>query len=72
MSDAFRHLERERTIVFGAGALDAAGDLLGVGYTSSRPVRAAHTAPQIVDRAAGVVEVRPGRSTRSRLSCERT
>jgi hypothetical protein len=29
----FRHLDAERTIVFGDGALAAAGDLLGDGYT---------------------------------------
>jgi hypothetical protein len=33
MSDAFRHVDAARTIVFGPDALAEAGDVLGEGYT---------------------------------------
>ena len=59
MTGAFRHTDAARTIVFGAGALDAAGDLLGDGYTLLTTARAAGSAPVVAERAAAVVHV-PG------------
>jgi hypothetical protein len=60
MSEAFRHVDRERAIVFGAGALDDAADLLGAGYTLLTTPRAAGSAPRLMERAAGVVHVPAG------------
>jgi alcohol dehydrogenase class IV len=60
MSETFRHVDRDQTIVFGAGALDAAGDLIGDGYTLLTTARAAGSAPALVERAAGVVHVPAG------------
>ena len=60
MNEAFRHVDRDQTIVFGAGALDAAGDLIGDGYTLLTTARAAGSAPALVERAAGVVHVPAG------------
>jgi alcohol dehydrogenase class IV len=60
MSEAFRHVDRDQTIVFGAGALDAAGDLIGAGYTLLTTARAAGSAPALVERAASVVHVPAG------------
>jgi maleylacetate reductase len=60
MNEAFRHVDRERTIVFGAGALDAAADLLGDGYTLLTTPRAAGSAPDLAERAAAVVHVPAG------------
>ena len=59
MTEAFRHTDAARTIVFGAGALDAAADLLGDGYTLLTTARAAGSAPLVAERAAAVVHV-PG------------
>ena len=61
MSDGsgFRHVEGDRTIVFGAGAIDAGADSLGSGYTLLTTARAARMAPGVLARAAAVVEV-PG------------
>lgn len=60
MPEAFRHVEHERTIVFGAGALDDARDLLGADYTLLTTVRAADSAPGLLARAAAVVQVPNG------------
>lgn len=60
MSDAFRHADRERTIVFGAGALDDARELLGDGCTLLTTPRALASAPELGERAAVVVHVPPG------------
>jgi alcohol dehydrogenase class IV len=60
MSEAFRHVDRERTIVFGAGALDDAADLLGEGYTLLTTARASGSAPGLAERAAAVVHVPAG------------
>jgi alcohol dehydrogenase class IV len=60
MSDAFRHVDAARTIVFGADALGHAGDVLGEGYTLLSTPRAAATAGGVVDRAAAVVDVPAG------------
>ncbi|HEX2413054.1 MAG TPA: iron-containing alcohol dehydrogenase [Solirubrobacteraceae bacterium] len=61
MPDRFRHEEAERTIVFGAGALEAADDLLGSGYTLLTTPRAERAAPDVVERAGAVVHVPGGR-----------
>jgi maleylacetate reductase len=58
--DGFRHVDRERTIVFGEGALDDARELLGDGYTLLTTPRAAASAPDVVARAAAVVHVPAG------------
>ncbi|MEA2128868.1 MAG: maleylacetate reductase [Solirubrobacteraceae bacterium] len=60
MSEAFRHVDRERTIVFGAGALGDAGELLGDGYTLLTTPRAVSSAPDLAKRAAAVVHVPAG------------
>lgn len=58
--EAFRHVDHERTIAFGPGALDDAGDLLGDGYTLLTTPRAAESAPDLVARAGAVVHVPAG------------
>jgi alcohol dehydrogenase class IV len=60
MSEAFRHADRERTIVFGAGALDAAADLFRDGYTLLTTPRAVGSAPELAERATSVVHVPAG------------
>src|SRR5829696_9589647 len=60
MSEVFRHVDRDQTIVFGAGALEAADDLLGDGYTLLTTARAAGSAPALAERAAAVVHVPAG------------
>jgi maleylacetate reductase len=56
----FRHVESERTIVFGPGAIGAAEDVLAEGYTLLTTERAARSAPGVAARAAGVIHVGPG------------
>jgi alcohol dehydrogenase class IV len=60
MSETFRHVDRDQTIVFGPGALDAAGELLGEGYTLLTTARASASAPGLAERAAYVVHVPAG------------
>jgi maleylacetate reductase len=60
VSNAFRHVDASRTIVFGPGAVDAAGELLGDGYTLLTTPRAATSAPVVEARAGAVVHVPPG------------
>ena len=60
MSDAFRHVDAARTIVFGPDALAAAEDVLGEGYTLLSTPRAATTAGGVVDRAAAIIDVPAG------------
>ena len=60
VTTGFRHAERDRTIVFGPGALDAAQDLLPPEFTLLTTDRAAGSQPAIVRRAAAVVEVPSG------------
>jgi maleylacetate reductase len=60
MSDAFRHVDAARTIVFGPDALAQAGDVLGEGYTLLSTPRAAATARGVVDRAAAIIDVPAG------------
>ena len=56
----FRHVDAERTIVFGPGALAAADDLLGSGYTLLTTARARARTPQLADRASAVIDVPDG------------
>jgi maleylacetate reductase len=60
MSEAFRHVESARTIVFGPEALDSSADLIGEGYTLLSTPRAAASAPEVLERAAAMIEVPPG------------
>jgi maleylacetate reductase len=60
LTAGFRHADGSRTIVFGAGALDAAADLLDEPYTLLTTERAAGSAPRIAERAAAVVHVPAG------------
>lgn len=60
MSAAFRHAERDRTIVFGRGALASAQDLLPEAFTLVTTRRAAAGVPELADRATGIIEVRAG------------
>jgi alcohol dehydrogenase class IV len=60
MANAFRHVDRDQTIVLGERALEAAGDLVGSGYTLLTTTRAAAATPAVADRAAVIVEVPPG------------
>ena len=55
----FRHVDAQRTIVFGRHALEAADDLLGSGYTLLTTHRAAGSAPAVVARAGAVFDI-PG------------
>lgn len=56
---AFRHVDHDRTIVFGPGAVEAATDLIGDGYTLLTTPRAAEAVPALVARAGARVDV-PG------------
>jgi alcohol dehydrogenase class IV len=60
MSDAFRHTDAARTIVFGPEALAGASDLLGEDYTLLTTPRAAAAAPHVAERAASVIAVPAG------------
>jgi len=57
---AFRHVDHDRTIVFGPGAVEAAADLIGEGYTLLTTPRAAATVPALVERAGARVDVPSG------------
>ena len=58
--DGFRHVEGERTIVFGVGAVVAAADLIGEGFTLLTTPRAAARLPAVASRARALIEVRSG------------
>jgi alcohol dehydrogenase class IV len=60
MSDGFRHVDSDRTIVFGPAALADSTELIGEGYTLLSTPRAAASAPQVLERAATMVEVPAG------------
>jgi alcohol dehydrogenase class IV len=60
MSDAFRHVESARTIVFGPAALASSTELIGDGYTLLTTPRAAESAPEVLERAATMIEVPAG------------
>jgi alcohol dehydrogenase class IV len=60
MSEAFRHIEAARTIVFGPAALARSAELIGEGYTLLSTTRAAASAPEILERAATMIEVPAG------------
>lgn len=55
-----RHVDAERTIVFGAEALEAIGEFAADGFTLLTTARAAWSAPAVADRAGTVVEVPDG------------
>src|SRR3954471_23283808 len=57
MTEGFRHVDDGRTIVFGRGVLETAGDLVGDGFTLLTTERALHLAPVLASRAADVVVV---------------
>ncbi|MDW5594031.1 iron-containing alcohol dehydrogenase [Conexibacter stalactiti] len=57
----FRHVEAERTLLFGRGALAEAAGLLGDGYTLLTTPRAAEAAPLVRAGAARVIEVPSGK-----------
>ena len=57
----FCHVETGRTIVLGRGAVAAAADLLGEGYTLLTTRRATEVTPEVGSRARAVVEVPEGR-----------
>jgi alcohol dehydrogenase class IV len=54
---AFRHTDRDQTIVFGPGAVERSTDLLGDRYTLLTTARAAAATPGVAARAAAVVDV---------------
>jgi maleylacetate reductase len=58
---SFRQVEHDRTIAFGRGAIDAAGDLLGASFTLLTTPRGRLAAPEVVARAARVIDVPGGR-----------
>jgi alcohol dehydrogenase class IV len=60
MSDAFRHVDSGRTIVFGPAALAGSAELIGGGYTLLSTPRAAASAPGVLERAAALIEVPAG------------
>jgi maleylacetate reductase len=60
VSDAFRHVDSARTIVFGSGALAESADLIGSDYVLLTTPRAASAAPDLAEQARTVVEVPAG------------
>jgi alcohol dehydrogenase class IV len=60
---AFRHVEGERTILFGRGVLDdaATAELLGDGYALLTTDRAVNAVPAVAARAARIVHVPHGK-----------
>jgi maleylacetate reductase len=60
MSEAFRHVDSARTIVFGPATLASSAELIGEGYTLLSTTRAAASAPEVLERAATMIEVPPG------------
>jgi alcohol dehydrogenase class IV len=57
----FRWRDGERLIVFGRGALAGAAELIGQPYTVLSTPRASATAPELLERASAVHDVRAGR-----------
>lgn len=60
VSEAFRHVEARRTVVFGSGALVRGTELLGGGYVLLTTSRAAAVVPSVIERAGSVVYVPHG------------
>jgi maleylacetate reductase len=60
MSDAFRHVDRDQTVVFGVGAVESAADLIGDRFTLLTTARATSSARGLVERAGAVVHVPAG------------
>lgn len=57
---AFRHVEGDRIIVFGPGAVATGAELIGARYTLLTTPRAATAVPSVVEGAEAVVEVPSG------------
>ena len=64
MAQTFTWQDGERTIRFGRGAVERAGELLGSGYTLLTTPRAEDSAPGVVEAAAAVHHVRGRRRDR--------
>jgi alcohol dehydrogenase class IV len=60
-AESFRWQDGERLVRFGRGTLAEAPELLGEGYALLTTARAAGAAPAVVERAAAVHHVEPGR-----------
>lgn len=60
-AEPFRWQDGERVIVFGRGRLAEAGQVLGPGYALLTTPRAEATAPAVLEQAAAVHHVPPGR-----------
>jgi alcohol dehydrogenase class IV len=60
-ADSFRWQDGERLVRFGRGTLADAPELLGEGYALLTTPRGAEAAPAVVERAAAVHTVEPGR-----------
>jgi alcohol dehydrogenase class IV len=58
---SFTWQDGERTVRFGRGTLSSAGELLGAGHTVLTTPRAAPAAPALLEAAAAVLHVGPGR-----------
>jgi alcohol dehydrogenase class IV len=58
---SFRQVEHDRTIVFGRGTIAEAGDLLGEAFTLLSTPRGRAAVPDLVERAARVIDVPSGR-----------
>lgn len=61
MDASFRQVERDRTIVFGRGAIARAGDLLGEGFVLVCTARSRAAEPGVVALAGSVIDVPGGR-----------
>jgi maleylacetate reductase len=60
VSEAFRHVDRDQTIIFGCGCLGAALEEIGTGFTLLSTARARAAVPELAERAAVVVDVPAG------------
>ncbi|HEY5198899.1 MAG TPA: iron-containing alcohol dehydrogenase [Solirubrobacteraceae bacterium] len=61
MAESFRQVEHDRTIVFGRGAIDTSGDLVGEGFVLLSTPRARAAAGGVLERAGVVIDVPGGR-----------
>lgn len=66
--EPFRWQDGERLIVFGRGTLEQADELLAPGYALLTTPRAAAAAPRVIEQAARVHHVAPGRV--DELACD--
>jgi alcohol dehydrogenase class IV len=61
MREPFRHVDRDQTIIFGAGAVgEAAEELFSGDYTLLTTARASGSLPELAERAADVLHVPSG------------